>query len=503
MLEALAVSLYGWCLMPLTLVPDSRQGNRHAAKSARWDTPPWRRWKASSRAARAISWVETYARVPSGQGYGKALRLHPFQKDIVEALIGGDTRVSGLQICRGNAKSTLIAALGLWALCDEPDAPQVPLVAANSLHAKRTLFHPIRRMIQSSPELVERLIVYTAAGQERIASPWNEGELLPLPADHDRLQGLNPSIAIIDEAQTVDDEILWALRQGAGKRANSTVVAVGTPGADLDCSLYRLRGLANASGREAWHEYSAPEDADPLDQSCWESANPALAVGLLDRRVLEDEAEAVRLEHPGARALFRMYRLGHWISGASGWLPPGSWEMCPQVDMAPAGTDVVLALDGTYQRSMALVASTLDGGIFLVWAAEQASDEEVTDVLQRAFSQWNVVELAHFARIRPGIVDVAREAGVATYPWLGKVAEEVTSANEMYRAVVEQRLAHDHHPVIASQMASIELQLVPDGIRLRRPVGGKQLIDAAMAARMAWWRAQSYEPSGPLMMSLG
>jgi len=152
---------------------------------------------------------------------------------------------------------------------------------------------------------------------------------------------------------------------------------------------------------------------------------------------------------------------------------------------------------------MALVGCTLDGGIFLVWAAEQASDDEVSEVLARAFSQWNVVELAHYARIRPGIVDIAREAGVAAYPWLGKVAEEVMSANEMYRAVVEQRIAHDHHPLISSQMASIELQLVPDGIRLRRPVGDKRWIDAAMAARMAWWRAQSYEPSGPLMMSLG
>jgi len=456
-----------------------------------------------SRAARAIRWIESYVRIPSGTNYGHPLRLEPFQRDIVEALIADDVRVGGLQICRGNAKSTLTAALGLWALSDDPDAPQVPLVAHNALHAKRTLFAPMQRMVKASPELDNRLIVYTAIGNERIVSPWNDGELWPLPADHDRLQGLNPTIAIVDEAQTVPDDVLWALRQGAGKRPNSVVLAIGTPGPDLECSLHRLRTLAAQSGRETWLEYSAPEDCDPLDQRCWHMANPALAAGILDIRVIEDEAEAVRVDHPGARALFRMYRLGHWIAGTTGWLPGGAWESCPRQGAPDEGTEIVLALDGTYQRSMALVGCTLDGALFLVWAAESATDEQLEQVLTQAFERWDCVELVHYARIRPQVAELAAEAQVPAYAWTGKVADEVMSANEMHRAVVEQRVRHDHDPLLAEQMSSVELQLVPDGIRLRRPASGKRWIDAAMAARMAWFRAQQYEPSGPLVMALG
>src|SRR4051812_24224337 len=102
------------------------------------DLPPWRAWRTRGRAARAIRWVETYGRVPSGSLRGRRLKLHAFQREQLDAMLADGVRIGGLQIPRGNAKSTLWAAVALWALCDDPDAPQVPLVGFNGLSVQTT-----------------------------------------------------------------------------------------------------------------------------------------------------------------------------------------------------------------------------------------------------------------------------------------------------------------------------------------------------------------------------
>jgi Phage Terminase len=271
--------------------------------------PPWRRWRTRDPAERCIRFIEAYVRIPTGHGAGEPLRLHPFQKVVIRALLAGN--VGAWQVCRGNAKSTLIAAIGLWALCDEPYGPQVPLIAHDAKHAERTLFTPIQQMIRASPALADRLTVYTASGDKRVHSWWNGGDLLPLPADEDRLQGLNPTVAIIDEAQTVPAGVYWTVRQGGGKRPNSLVILIGTPGPDLTSALYQFRQLHLAGGGGVWLEHSAARELDPFDPATWRRANPALAAGFLAEHVIADEALAARLD-PVAEHAFRTYRLGQW-----------------------------------------------------------------------------------------------------------------------------------------------------------------------------------------------
>ena len=170
--------------------------------------------------------------------------LAPFQKHAIETLLAPGVRTGGLQIPRGNAKSTLWAAVGLWAACDHDDMPQVPITAYNSLQAGRTLFAPLSRMVELNPELSNRCAVYSST-ERKIMSIWNRGEVLPLPADVERLQGLNPTIALVDEAETVEIDVFNALAQGAGKRAESLVLAIGTPAPEAQSRtlfVFRERG---------------------------------------------------------------------------------------------------------------------------------------------------------------------------------------------------------------------------------------------------------------------
>jgi phage terminase large subunit-like protein len=465
----------------------SEIGERRGSKDQRVDRsrPPWRAWRTRSRAARAIRFIETYCKVPSGIGAGELIRLHRYQRESLEVLLAPGVRTGGEQIPRGNAKSTLWAAVGLWALCDHPDSPQVPLVAFNSLQAQRTLMRPVRSMVRACPELEARVAVYTATNDRRAWSAWNDGELLPLPADPEKLQGLNPTVALIDEAQTLPPAVLSAVLQGAGKRAASLVLAIGTPApAAQDSALFALREQAMAGAPVAWVEYAAPAGCAMDDRAAWAAANPALRAGLLHADVLESELTLV------TEAEFRCYRLGQWVDAVvADWLPVGAWEACPQVEAPPAGSEVVLGLAATWTSSVAIVGATLDGALFVAWAAETATDDELAGVLDTAREHWQVVEVVVAPRCRANLVARLGDDGAPVEVWPNRVDLEVESATEWRRAIIEGRVAHDHHPLLAEHVAASVARSTSDGsLRLVPPDDGRP-VDAARAARMAWSRA--------------
>jgi phage terminase large subunit-like protein len=455
--------------------------------------PPWRAWRTTSRAARCIRFIETYCRAPSGAGAGERIKLAPFQRDELEELLAPGVRSGGVQIPRGNGKSTLWAAVGLWAVADFPDAPQVPLVAFNGLQAMRTLFKPAARMVSLEPELSSRMTTYTANTDRLIKSWWNSGELLALPANVERLQGLNPSVALVDEAQTIPPEVLYAVQQGAGKRPESLVLAIGTPAPDAQRSaLFDLRERVHGGARIQWVEYAAEAGCALDDRAQWALANPGIGAGFLFADVLELECGAI------PEPEFRLYRLGQWIDTAqAGWLPVGAWDACPLAEPPPDGTEVVLALAGTWMSSIALVGATLDGAVFLAWFAESADDGELEDVLSSAWLRWQVTELVVAPRIRAGLVARLCDGGMPVEVWPHRTDLDAASSADFRAAITERRIAHDHHPVMAEHIGALVGQAGPDGtLRLASPDDGRP-TDAGRAARMAWWRAveQSQHPA--------
>jgi phage terminase large subunit-like protein len=449
--------------------------------------PPWRAWKTRSRAARAIRWIETYVRIPSGARAGELLKLHGFQRLQLEQMLAPGVRIGGLQIPRGNAKSTLWAAVGLWALCDHDDAPQIPLVGFNSIAVQGTLWRPIQRMVMLNPELDDRVRVFKSAQDRRAHCRWNGGELLPLPADVDRLQGLNPTVALVDEAQTVRPEVWTALLQGAGKRPESLVLAIGTPSpGGQDSALANLRAQAG-TGNVAWLEHAADPGCALDDRRQWRKANPGIAAGLLHVDQLERELSLV------SEAEFRSYRLGQWVDAVvTDWLPVGAWEACPRVYAPLDGTTIIVGVAGTWQSTVAIVGATYEGGVFLIAAADRPSDGDIERTLAAAAVRWDVDRVIFQPHIRPNLVASLIRAGWGDIEvWPNSVEVDVQSSTEFRRAVVEGRLAHDHHPLLAEHVAAtVARSTTTAGLRLGVGADGAP-VDAALAARMAWWKANA------------
>jgi phage terminase large subunit-like protein len=109
---------------------------------------------------------------------------------IIRRVLGPGIRTAVVAIPRGNGKSSLAAALGLWALVDGPEGAQVPIVAGVAERQAKICFNIARRMVELDPRLAARIQIF----QDRLYVPHHDATLFPLPADADALLGANPTL---------------------------------------------------------------------------------------------------------------------------------------------------------------------------------------------------------------------------------------------------------------------------------------------------------------------
>ena len=442
------------------------------------ELPAWHGWQHRSLAQRVCRWVEEFVRVPTGSGAGEPMRLAPFQRQIIRTLY--DSTASVVSIPAGNGKTTLLAALALERICRGDDYVEVDVVATKQDQAA-LLVETAKRMVEASPALVPLCAFSADSGtlDYRVTG----SRLRAQPARLSAVQGLNFSLAVVDEVGFADDDVVGSLIARIGKRPDATVIGIGTPGLEPNV-MFRLRERAGELGDVGFRylEWAAPAGCPLTDRRAWRQANPAIAAGFLRADTLATQAAML------TEAEFRVYHLGQWVTGEmTGWLPVGAWEACPLQEAPPEGADVVLAVAGTWRAgTLTVIGASLDGGLFVAWAAERATDAQVYDALAAAQQRWRVVDLVFAPRIRPGLVaQLQAERDVTVWPMGSGI--EVESSTGWRQAIIEGRVAHDHHPLLADHVAATVARATPDGALRLVPADDTRPADAARAARMAWW----------------
>lgn len=300
----------------MAVVQDLRRQGNSAKRVSDTSLGPWTRWRTTSRHARAIRFIETYCRAPKGYNAGQLIRLAPFQKEWLEEVLAPGVHAAVESMPRGNGKSTFKAALGTWAGFDpgESGDPQVPIIATTIKQGTKTIYGPMVRMIQSHPELEDRCKVYTALSDSKIVIPSSNGEIFPIADDPDGLQGLDPSLGMVDEIGFMSLESWASLLLATGKRPDSLIIAIGTPGFDEDNALWHIR-KSHLDGEPEVHftEYAADEGCNIRDQAQWRKSNPAYVAGFKGEHAFRI---ALSLPEP----LFRIFQLGQWVGGVECWL---------------------------------------------------------------------------------------------------------------------------------------------------------------------------------------
>ena len=127
--------------------------------------------------------------------------LEPWQIFIVGSLLGwkranGTRRVRTgyLEVPRKNGKSTLLAGLGLYGLVMDREAGAEVYCAATMRDQAKIVWGEAARMRDRSPSLASRVRKFVSS----LAVEETHSKMVPLGADADVLDGLNPHVVIID-----------------------------------------------------------------------------------------------------------------------------------------------------------------------------------------------------------------------------------------------------------------------------------------------------------------
>jgi phage terminase large subunit-like protein len=463
----------------------------------------WRPRSAGS--ARFASFCRKFVQVPKGTGARTPLKLRAWQRDLVGSVLDSDPqpRTAGWMLPRGQGKSSLMAAWGLYELFTGGEGAVVCVVAVDERQAG-IIGGIARRMVELDEHLEARCQVF----KERLVIPVRDAQFHILPAEPKRLEGLDYSLAVLDEAGVANRDSYEVLTLAQGKRERSTLVAIGTPGPNLDDQvLLDLRQYAAEHPEDTslvWREYSAAGFEDhPVDcQHCWELANPALG-DFLHRDALH------ALMPPKTReSTFRRARLCQLASDAEGkFLPSEVWaELATGVGI-PDRAEVVIALDGSFSDdTTALLVGTVSPephfDVINVWERPHRKDEDyrvpiadVEDTIRAACRRWQVVEIIAdpFRWTRTLQALESEKLPVVEFPH--SPARLTAATTDLYSAAVNGRMSHSGDPRLTAHVGAAVIVEDARGLRLAKQSRSRTApkIDLAaclvMAHSRATWRA--------------
>jgi phage terminase large subunit-like protein len=445
---------------------------------------------------RVTAWIERFVRVTSGEGARQPMVPEAWQRDLIKSAFDEPRPRLGLwSFPRGNGKSSLAAALALYGLHgDGVEGASVCVVAKDERQA-RIIFNTAVRMTQLNPLLEKRSYLYT----DRIVVPGSGSTLQVLPAEADRLEGLNYSLAIIDEIGVVDRKTYEVVLLASGKRATSLTLCIGTPSPyGTDSAMWDLRAEALEHPTDpllTFTEYAAPAGCEVDDEEAWATANPALGSFLF--------SDGLRMALPPKtrEATFRRARLGQWTDQADdAWMEPGVWASRSAGQPIPDGAEVCLALDGSFsQDSTALVAATVSQTPHLDAAGHWANpgDQDwrvdvlhVEDAIREACRRWRVREVtADPYRWQRSLQVLAREGlPVTEFPQSAQRMSPATVG--LHEAALNGQVTHSGHKALAEHVANARVTEDARGTRLRKDAkDSARKIDLAVCAVMAWSRS--------------
>lgn len=441
-----------------------------------------------------VAFLERFVVMPKGTGSRKHMIVRPWQKERIGEVFDPDPRprFALWSMPRGQGKSAMASAIGLYALhADGTDDASVVVVAADERQAG-IVFNTAVRMTELSKPLLERTQVF----RDHLYVPGSGSTFQVLPAEAHRLEGLDPSMAIIDEIGVVSRATYEVIAAATGKRDHSLTLMIGTPSNSREDSVMwdlRMGALANEDPSFVFFEYTAPEDHPVECEHCWELANPAL-----DDLIHRDSMKAL-LPPKLREATYRRKRLGQWAEDTMHqWMAPELWAAC--VDRERERAEMwVLGLDGSATGDVtALVAVSMEDvphvEVIEWWQPTLGNPVPVLDVEERvreACRERQVVSIVAdpFRWTRSLQVLLGEGFPVLEYPQTpGRLSP---ATNSFYEAVVNKALTHDGNETLALHMAHAIIKADPRGERIVKDFKkSPRRIDLAMASIMAFDRAK-------------
>lgn len=273
-----------------------------------------------------------------GEFSGKRFELEPWQMFIVWVLFGWKRldgsrrfRYAYVEVARKNGKTTFAAALSLYMMVlDGEDGAEIYTAATKRDQAK-ICWTEARNMVGKSPALSNKI----ARFQSALTMESTLSKMEPLAADSDKLDGLNPHFAVVDEYHAHKTDMLYnVLKSATGARRQPMIFTITTAGFDKTspCFLMRriyidvLLGIKKQENTFVMI-YSADEGDDWKDPKTWAKSNPNMGISI-SAEYLEEEFKSALNRGGSEEVNFKTKNLNQWVDAPTVWIQDEKVRKC-------------------------------------------------------------------------------------------------------------------------------------------------------------------------------
>lgn len=332
-----------------------RDLGRQASEGFPWVLSP-------EHAERACRFLERLRHVegPKARLGGQPLELEPWQCFLVTSVFGWVHPATGhrrfrkvfVEIARKNGKSFLASGIGLYMLVADGEPGAQVYSAATKREQAKIVWGVAKRIVKVTRGL--RTQTGVEARAHTIVQESTGSTFIPLSAEDQTLDGLNPHAALVDELHAHPTRGIYDILETAmGARDQPLMFIITTAGTDQQGICYEVLEYVTdvLLGKFADETvfglvYTVDESDRWDDEACWIKANPNLGVSLDIETLRADARKAKRI--PAARAAFMTKRLNIWVSVDKALFDFEAWKACGDPTLkqeAFAGRRCVSALD--------------------------------------------------------------------------------------------------------------------------------------------------------------
>lgn len=270
---------------------------------------------------------------------GTPITLEPWQVFILTTIFGWVKRDGRrrfrrayIEVPRGNAKSTLSSAVGLYMLTADGEGGAECYSLATTRDQARIVFGDAQQMARKSPGFRTRYGVTVGAHNIHVLNAAAKFEALS--AEGSTLDGLNIHFGCIDELHAHKTRTVYdVVETGTGKRDNSLLWVITTAGSDRAGICYEARTfVTRVLGGQIEDDsqfgivYGLDDGDDWGTEDALVKANPNWGISVRPEVILPLQAKALQL--PSATNNFRTKHCNDWVSVDTAWMDIRAWERC-------------------------------------------------------------------------------------------------------------------------------------------------------------------------------
>jgi phage terminase large subunit-like protein len=473
---------------------------------------------------------------------GQPFELSPYQKFTLYNIFGWKKRdpqgnpvrvIKTIyeKVARKNGKTAMLAGVGLYCLAfDNAAGPEIYVGATKEAQAK-ILWEQAKHFVFKSLPLRKIGIKNT---QREIRFDRMLGVFRFLGGDSNTLDGLNPSLAIIDEYHShKTDGVREVLESAMGARREPLFYIITTAGFNKQsvCKQYEDVCKEILMGRKQDDStfimiHEPADDADWEDPTTWKLANPNLGHGVNLEYIRSEYKKAIN--QPSKIPNFKTKHCNQWVDAAEVWIPDNIWKQ-NQVDPFPVekfkslGSYMAVDLSTTKDiTAVVLVSLPDDDGNRYVWPtffcpADTIDQRSKADRVPYQFwaDQGHMIatpgNTVDYQAVKDHIASQYHKHGVVRVemdPWnahqisqdLMEIGVEVSFFSQQIshishptkqweRLVLEGKLKHDGNPVMAWMLGGCVIyQDANENIKVHKGHShreGAKRVDGVIAGIMA------------------